>query len=208
HIAALPLMLDAVSSLRQGPVLIHALPETIAALRTHVFNNIIWPNFECIPSADHPFIRYRQLETGELRVVAGLTVEALPAIHTVAAVGYAIQGRTGWWAFSGDTERNPAFWKRVNQLPLAVLVIETAFSDRERALALRSLHLSPQALLAELALCELRDCPVYITHTKPAETEVIFQEILLGLAMQPATTRRRRGPLDIRWLKAGQEFSI
>ena len=41
HVAALPLMLDAVSSLRSTPVQVHALPATIAALQAHVFNNVI-----------------------------------------------------------------------------------------------------------------------------------------------------------------------
>ena len=45
HVAALPLMLDAVSSLRNHPVQVHALPATIAALQAHVFNNTIWPDF-------------------------------------------------------------------------------------------------------------------------------------------------------------------
>jgi hypothetical protein len=34
--------------------------------------------------------------------------------------------------FSGDTGGHcPEFWQRVNRLPLAALVIETAFSNRE-----------------------------------------------------------------------------
>src|SRR3990167_1433770 len=45
HIAALPLMLDAVSSLRNTPVPVPALPETIVAMQVHVFNNVIWPDF-------------------------------------------------------------------------------------------------------------------------------------------------------------------
>ncbi len=40
HVAALPLMLDAVSSMRSSPVQVHALPGTIAALQAHVFNNV------------------------------------------------------------------------------------------------------------------------------------------------------------------------
>lgn len=55
HIAALPLMLDAVSSLRSQPVQVHALAATIAALQAHVFNNIVWPDFSCVPSAQSPF---------------------------------------------------------------------------------------------------------------------------------------------------------
>lgn len=202
HIAALPLMLDAVSSLRSTPVQIHALPATIAALRQHIFNNVIWPDFEAIPSVDQPFLRLHPIDIGEQRTVAGRLIEALPAMHTVPAVGYAIQGQSGWWVFSGDTERNSSFWQRINQLPVAMLVMETAFSDRESALARRSLHLSPRTLLAELQACAMPDCRVYITHTKPAETQVIMQEIqgLLATGVQ--------APIDVRWLQAGQKFVV
>ena len=203
HIAALPLMLDAVSSRRSTPVQVHALPQTLAALRLHVFNNIIWPDFEAIPSVEQPFLRLHPLHTGEQRTVAGRLVEALPAVHTVPAVGYAIQGQTGWWVFSGDTERNSAFWQRVNQLPVAMLIMETAFSERESALARRSLHLSPHTLLAELQAWTMPHCRVYITHTKPAETQVIMQEIHSLLATGAQAT-----PIDVRWLQAGQEFSV
>ena len=203
HIAALPLMLDAVSSRRSTPVQVHALPQTLAALRLHVFNNIIWPDFEAIPSVEQPFLRLHPLHTGEQRTVAGRLVEALPAEHTVPAVGYAIQGQTGWWVFSGDTERNSAFWQRVNQLPVAMLIMETAFSERESALARRSLHLSPHTLLAELQAWTMPHCRVYITHTKPAETQVIMQEIHSLLATGAQAT-----PIDVRWLQAGQEFSV
>ena len=108
--------------------------------------------------------------------------------------------------FSGDTERNPAFWTRVNQLPVAMLVIETAFSNREKELAKRSLHLSPTSLTAELdCIAQDRRYPIYITHTKPAETEMIMSEIQRFDQTMPF------GPNvvhDIRWLRAGQEFVL
>ena len=43
HVAALPLMLDSVAGLRRDAIQVHALPETIAALRAHIFNHDIWP---------------------------------------------------------------------------------------------------------------------------------------------------------------------
>ena len=210
HIAALPLMLDAVSSLRQTPVQIHALPQTLEALSQHIFNNIIWPDFSSIPSAANPFMRFCPLHVGEQRATAGVVVEVLPAVHTVPAVGYAVRGqdRKEWWVFSGDTERNPAFWERVNALPVAMLVMETAFSERESALARRSLHLSPQSLLAELRLFKKRSCPVYITHTKPAETDIIMGEIGGLLAAEEANFAGERPPFNIQWLQAGQQFAL
>ena len=206
HIAALPLMLDAVSSLRRSPVQIHALAATIAALQAHVFNNIIWPDFGAIPSQTAPFLQYQAFCTGDVLTVDATTIEVLPARHTVPAVGFAVQGTTGWWVFSGDTERNPPFWDRINALPVAYLVIETAFSNRERDLARRSLHLSPNTLAKELAhIPPSSSYPIYITHTKPSETGLIMDEIQEFDCDQ---TQPQRIAHDIRWLAAGQVLEV
>jgi len=205
HIAALPLMLDAVSSLRRRPVQVHALAATIAALQTHVFNNVIWPDFSAIPSTASPFLQYRTFVTGDVLSIAGTQIEVLSAHHAVPAVGFAVQGDTGWWVFSGDTERNPPFWNRINALPVACLVIETAFSNRERDLARRSMHLSPETLAQELALIPgAHRYPIYITHTKPSETSLIMKEI----KRLDCTTHTHYGVHDIRWLTAGQTMQV
>ena len=89
---------------------------------------------------------------------------------------------------------------------VAMLVIETAFSNREKDLAKLSLHLSPMVLANELDLIlPDRKYPIYITHTKPAETALIMAEI------QKFDETAVNGPNvthDIRWLRAGQEFEL
>ncbi|MCS7070239.1 MAG: 3',5'-cyclic-nucleotide phosphodiesterase, partial [Anaerolinea sp.] len=85
HIAALPLMIDSVASHLRRPIVVHALAGTIAALRTHIFNNIIWPDFSRIPSAENPFIRFVEIHVGQLLNFSGKRVEVLPAVHTVPA---------------------------------------------------------------------------------------------------------------------------
>jgi len=204
HIAALPLMVDAVASQRDKPLVVLALPGTIAALRSHIFNNVIWPDFERIPSVEKPFIRFEPFEIGELLNIAGLQVEVMPAVHTVPACGFAVSENGPAWVFSGDTARNPAFWARVNAMAVGALVIETAFSDAECALAALSKHLSPATLGEELcSIAEPGGYPVWITHTKPAETALIMAEI-------DGLERRADGldpALEVRWLTEGQEFA-
>ena len=210
HVASLPLMLDAVASQRlargAGPLHVHALPGTIAALKAHVFNNLIWPDFAAIPSADQPLMRFVPIQVGQVLEVGHQRIEVLPAEHTVPAVGFAADSPTGHWVFSGDTGRNPAFWTRVNQLRVALLIIETAFSDRERELAERSRHLSPSALADELdQIAPDQRYPVYITHTKPAETGLIMQEIQ---RFDQTPNRAADVRHDIRWLSAGMCFEL
>ena len=206
HVAALPLMVDAVAAQRKSPLRIHALAGTIEALKAHVFNDVIWPDFTRIPSIDAPFISFHPIRIGQTLQLRRKLVEVLPAVHTVPAAGFAVTAGNGCWIFSGDTERNAAFWNRINQLNVAMLVIETAFSNREKDLARRSLHLSPASLAEELDnIPKDKRYPIYITHTKPAETELIMAEIQRFDQTQPCGPNVTH---DIRWLRAGQEFEI
>ena len=59
---------------------------------------------------------------------------------------------------------------------LKYLIVETAFSNKERQLAEMSKHLCPSMLAEELAKLEL-DPEVWITHLKPGEIELTMQEI-------------------------------
>ena len=216
HIAALPLMIDAVASQRHTPLKVHALAPTIEALKMHVFNNVIWPDFSRIPSERAPLLSFEPIEAGSTTQLAGKSIEALPAAHTVPAVGYSVRSHRsgGCWVFSGDTCGDAAFWARVNALPVRMLVIETAFSNDEREIAELSRHLSPQRLASELdSIVDGATYPIYVTHTKPAQTQTIMREIA-ELAEAPAfaavaaATADMPRAHDIRWLGVGQEFEI
>lgn len=209
HIVALPLMLDAAAAKRHSPVTVHALPATVLALQQHVFNGVIWPDFTALPSAEQPFMVFQPFEEGQQLSLSGLHVEVLPAAHTVPAVGFALalqpQGAPHW-VFSGDTGYNPAFWQRINQLHVGMLVIETAFSDREAALAAVSQHLCPQTLAQCLALMAPHaSYPVFITHAKPAEAALVMTEIR---QFNMARHASNLAPLAIDGLVAGQTLTV
>jgi ribonuclease BN (tRNA processing enzyme) len=157
-------------------VQVHALAATIDALRKHIFNGVIWPDFTRLPSAEHPVLSLVPLEVGQVVQAGARQIEVLPARHTVPAVGYAVLGSPGAWVFSGDTGPNPALWQRLATMPVAALVIETAFRDDEHAVAEISQHLCPSRLKIELdKLAHPAD--VYITHIKPGEVDAVMTEI-------------------------------
>ncbi len=58
HILSIGLLADSVMRERKNrpPIQVHALPETLAALRTHIFNGVIWPDFTRLPSAEQPML--------------------------------------------------------------------------------------------------------------------------------------------------------
>ena len=182
HIVSIGLLADSVTRRRHGSqrpaVVVHALPETIAALQAHVFNGVIWPDFTRLPSPTHPVLRFSPLQVGQVVNLGQRSIEVLPASHTVPAVGYAAVSTAaqGAWVYTGDTGPNAALWQRLAQLEVAALVIETAFRDDEQALAQVSKHLCPSRLKSELLQLP-RATDIYITHIKPGEVDAVMSEI-------------------------------
>lgn len=182
HVLGIPLMADAVMRLRaqagKPPVQVHALPETLAALRQHLFNGVIWPDFTRLPDREHPILALHPFAIGERLQLAGRTIEVLSAAHTVPAVGFAVDGgpQVGHWVFTGDTGPNPALWQRLSEIKVAHLVIETAFGNDEAELAGISRHLCPSVLGQELAHLS-QPVEVHITHIKPGEVGAVMYEV-------------------------------
>jgi ribonuclease BN (tRNA processing enzyme) len=180
HILSIALLSDAVMrqriERRRGPITVHALPATLQALKTHIFNGVIWPDFTRLPSAEDPALDFLPFQVGDVLALSGRRIEVLPAAHTVPAVGFAVEGKRGHWVFTGDTGPNPALWQRLAGLKVVHLVIETAFGDDERELARISGHHCPTTLAEELR--SLADgVEVHITHIKPGEEAAVIGQL-------------------------------
>ena len=177
HIACIPFLVDSVGSMRSRPIVIYAIEETLDILRQHIFNWKIWPDFSEIPSAQQPYMRYRPVVLGETIMLGGRKITPVPANHVVPAVGYQLDSGKSSLVFSGDTTTNDEFWAVVNKIEnLRYLIIETAFSNSEKDLAVVSKHLCPSMLAEELAKLK-HNVQVYITHLKPGELELTMQEV-------------------------------
>jgi ribonuclease BN (tRNA processing enzyme) len=198
HVTSIPFLVDTVCWMRgSSPIKVYAIKETLDILRAHLFNWKIWPDFTQIPDSDNPFMVYREVKVGEVVEIKGRRFTAIPANHTVPAVGYKMENSRGALIFSGDTSTNDALWTVVNSTPnLKYLIIETAFSNKERDIAVASKHLCPRMLAEELEKMHARP-EVFITHLKPGEGALTMKEV--GEAA---------GRWRPRMLENNQEFSL
>ncbi|WP_028310186.1 3',5'-cyclic-nucleotide phosphodiesterase [Derxia gummosa] len=178
HVCGLAFIIDSVFGHRRAPLRVHALPATLAALRDHMFNGVIWPDFTRLRSHGQPSLEFIEFDVGAVFESAGRRVEALPAAHQVPAVGYRVDAPSGRsFVFTGDTAACPARWDAVNRIPdLALLVIETAFCNAEADLALRSQHLCPASLADDIAALAARPA-LRITHLKPSDAQLTMEEV-------------------------------
>ena len=177
HIAAIPWLVDTVGGERDKPLTVHALDATIRALKEHIFNWRIWPDFTKIPNAERPYLRFESTTIGcEVRLGAR-TIIPISANHVVPTVGYQLDSGKGSLMFSSDTTANDALWEAANGCKnLRYLLIETAFSNKDQAIAQASKHLYPDLLATELRQFT-GDAEVFVTHMKPGEEVEIMAEL-------------------------------
>lgn len=186
HVQSLPLLADVVLPTRMAPqgrgaIRVHGLPATLEALRTHVFNGVLWPDFLCIPSAAQPILTFHPFAVGDVLTLGeganARRLWVLPAVHPVPACGLAVDTADGWWVFTGDSGPNPACWALLESEPLAQVVADVSFTDDLAALAERSGHLIPSTLADVLRRLPGR-VPVYVTHLKPGDDALVMAQVL------------------------------
>src|SRR3569833_4654432 len=133
-------------------------------MQQHIFKRVIWPEFHMPPTPQRPVMQYEIMKPGEVVALEGRTLEMIPVVLAVPAVGYRIACAGGVIAFSGDTSTNDSFWKGLNvHERLDVLIVETAFANDDHAISRQAKHKRPQHHTEDLK--KLRHRPqIYITH--------------------------------------------
>ncbi len=182
HVCGLAFMADNLFGVVDQPLHVHATEKTLATLRAHLFNWKLWPDFTCLPDAEHPLLVFHTLAPPERLTLGKTTITPFEVLHTVPAVGYVVEAGEGVFAFSGDTYADDRIWTFLNGLPrLDHLMIEIAFPNSDAELGRLARHFTPALLGAELA--KLRHRPrLYLTHFKPGAEDAIKKECAAALA--------------------------
>lgn len=181
HIAALPLLADSMFGIHDEPIVVHAQEKTIKALKTHIFNWVIWPDFSELPNQDRPCIRFSVMNPGDIVKIRNREIQMIAVNHTVPGVGYAVSTQRSTVAFSGDTTTNDSLWEKLNEYEqLDLLFVESAFANHDLEISRISKHYCPQLLAADLKKLKHRP-QVWLTHFKPGEEDLIYDECVDAL---------------------------
>ncbi|MBI4609904.1 MAG: 3',5'-cyclic-nucleotide phosphodiesterase [Candidatus Rokubacteria bacterium] len=179
HIVGLAFLTDTLAITEaKTPVIATGIAPVIDALRTHGFNNSLWPDFSAIPSAEAPVLRFRTLPEDTESRVGELWVRPVPVDHTVPTTGFIIHDGDTGFVYSGDTGPTERIWAAARGLRgLRAVVVETAFPNRLDAMATASKHLTPAKLLREMDKIP-PDLPLWIYHIKPQFLEETVEELM------------------------------
>jgi ribonuclease BN (tRNA processing enzyme) len=177
HVSALPFLVENVFGRTKGPLEVLAPEDVLEALRTHLFNDALWPDFSRIPGHGGPSVTFRPVPVGPAFPADSLCATAVRVSHVVPTYGYVLADASSTIVFSGDTGPTEAIWAAAREAPnLKALFVECSFPNDLQRIADVSCHLTPATLRAELAKFP-PGVPVFLYHMKPPGLERLRAEI-------------------------------
>ena len=177
HTCTLPFLIDNNFSAPGFSLRIYAIPEVVAAMRNHLFNNLTWPDFTSLPNDLTPVLKLVEIRPEQPFVINGLSFRAVKVSHIVPTTGFIVEDRKGTLAFSSDTGPTERFWEIVNGIKnLKAVITETSFPNELQSLANISGHLTPATLDLELRKLK-KDVPVFLYGGKPKHLDKIKQQV-------------------------------
>jgi len=179
HIKSLLFLADNVIGRIRKPVAIRSIPAVLDAIRNHLMNNLIWPDFTRIPTPQSPVLAYRPFAAMRPVRAAGLTVKAVPMNHPVPAVGFVVSDGTTSFIYTADTGPNEGIWREAARARnLKGIIVDTSFPNALETIADASGHFTPAQLAADLAKAKVGPAvPIYIYHIKPAHQKKVTAEL-------------------------------
>ena len=181
HIRGIPFFADNIV-MRNRPhnVKVLAARDILDTLKTHIMNNLVWPDFSRIPSPEEPILSYREIESGDVLQVDDYSITACSVTHSVPAQGYIVRKGNQALLYTGDTGPTEAIWQHA--VNLSAMIVEVSFPNEMEQMALLTGHLTAKLLSKELAKIAALPPRILITHPKPQFYQTIKDELAaLGL---------------------------
>jgi len=179
HTASLPIYVAEAFNVLNDPIIIYGSGEVITALRQHVFNDQVWPDFEKIQlnNGSGPTVEFRELEARQALNIASLDVTPIPVNHLVPTSGLLVQNETAAVLFTSDTYCTDEIWEVGREAEhLRAVFVDVSFPNEMGELAAASKHLTPELLAVELKKLR-REVDVYAVHIKPTNREEVIRQI-------------------------------
>lgn len=199
HISHLPFLLNNTIGKVEHTVNVYGLPATIKALREHIFNNIIWPDFTKIPTENNPCLTFHEIRVGDELQIGNKKISVLPAFHTVPSVGFLVADdkNNASFAFSGDTSQNKAFWLALNNFkPVDMLIVDNQYLEAEKEISEKAKHYYAKNLKKDYDLL-IYQPKLFLTHLPPTNKEAVFAE-----------AQQVFGKIKIDYITSGQTFNL
>lgn len=163
---------------RESRIDIYSTPHVCDAIKEHIFNREMYPEFHIIPERK-PTVSFMEVEPLGLQWIDGHAVLPVPVKHETEAVGYLISDKKGKSVFfTGDT--GPGLADCWTYISPQLLIIDVTMCNQYEEFARITGHLTPCLLEAELVkFRQLKGYlpPVLTIHMDAGQEPVIRAEL-------------------------------
>ena len=159
HIRDLPSL--GLSTMDNGLTIdLYGMVETLDAVKSHLINGVVYPDFTKKPSPECPKFNLRSLTPGRMFSATGFDVKAVAVPHSAPAVGFLLRSPQGEVAaFTGDTGGGLAAFLGDSFKP-AIFFVEMTYPNQLEERARSQGHLCPAVLLEELTMVQAKGIPI------------------------------------------------
>jgi cAMP phosphodiesterase len=180
HIVELPFLIENGFVIRNKPLRIFGLKDTIDNIKKFMFNNHIWPDFSLIPllTTGQKSIIFEEFEFNQTIEIDGMKITPVEVNHIVPTAGFIVEKEDNAFALSSDTYITDKFWQVINENKnITTVLAEVSFESALDGLAEVSKHLTPNLLDKELEKVTRDDLDIFIYHVKEASYKTIEKEL-------------------------------
>jgi ribonuclease BN (tRNA processing enzyme) len=177
HIKDLAFLCDNCFGLRDKPYEVYSHATVRAAIKTHLMNEIIWPDFSVLPTAENPTIRFNDIIPEKKIDIGGYEVLPVTVNHPGDCMGFIIQKGGVAVLFTLDTSSTDRIWQIAHKYKnLRAIFTEVSFPNSLQKVAEISYHHCTKTIAKELRKMP-NDVPVYLGHLKPTYHSEIIKEV-------------------------------
>lgn len=159
---------DNVLGRRKAPVTVHATQPTLDALKKHVFNGQLWPDYTALPSSSSPTLKFKAHAHAKKFQVGEVELYLVPMKHMVDSSSVVLKDPVGTVVVGGDSGPSQGLWDALNKVTdLRLLLLECSLPNSMQKLADLNGYLTPQTMSAELKKLTVTGFPIFAYHLKP-----------------------------------------
>jgi ribonuclease BN (tRNA processing enzyme) len=177
HISDLAFLADNCFGMKEKPFDIYASTAVKMAIKTHLLNDVIWPDFTLLPSKEKPTLCFHDVEPGKPLVLGDYKIIPISVNHSNGALGFIIERKNATVIFTQDTGPTEEIWEQAKKVKnLKAIFTEVSFPNALAKVATDSLHHTPNTMKEEIKKMP-KDVPIFLGHLKPNFQSQLFKEI-------------------------------
>jgi ribonuclease BN (tRNA processing enzyme) len=177
HISDLAFLADNCFGMKGRPFEIYANKPVKDAIKTHLLNDIIWPDFTKLPNELTPTLHFNDIKPEETLILGDYKITPILVNHNNSALGFIIERKNAAVVFTQDTGPTDRIWELAHKFKnLKAIFTEVSFPNSMAKVANDSLHHTPATMREEIKKMP-KDVPIFLGHLKPNFQSQLFREI-------------------------------